>query len=55
MEERGQLDSLATLTQSKSPWYPLDRELGGPQSQSGCDSKEKSSNITLTLVLLYVD
>jgi hypothetical protein len=22
-------------TQGKSPWYPLDRRLGGPQSHSG--------------------
>jgi len=27
--------------QGKSPWYPLDRSLGGPQSQSGCGSKKK--------------
>jgi hypothetical protein len=26
----------ATLPQGKSPRYPLDRRLGGPQSQSGC-------------------
>jgi hypothetical protein len=28
--------------QGKSPWYPLDRRLGGPQSRSGC-SEEKNS------------
>jgi len=22
------------------PWYPLDKRLGGPQSQSGCSSEE---------------
>jgi len=22
--------------QGKSPWYPLDRRLGGPQNHSGC-------------------
>jgi len=27
----------------KSPYYPLDRRLGGPQSQSGCDGEEKNS------------
>jgi len=26
-----------------SPWYPVDRRLGGSQSQSGCDSEEKNS------------
>jgi hypothetical protein len=27
--------------QGKSPWYPLDRRLGGPQSQSGYGGEEK--------------
>jgi len=27
--------------QGKSPWYPLDRRLGRPQSCSGCGSEEK--------------
>jgi hypothetical protein len=27
--------------QGKSPWYPLDRGLGGPQSQSGHCGEEK--------------
>jgi len=27
--------------QGKSPWYPLDRRLGEPQSRSGCGSEEK--------------
>jgi hypothetical protein len=29
--------------QGKCPRYPLDRRLGGPQSQSGCGGKEKIS------------
>jgi hypothetical protein len=29
--------------QGKSPWYPLDRRLGGPQSRSGQGGKEKNS------------
>jgi hypothetical protein len=29
--------------QGKSPWYPLDRRLGGPQSRSGRDGEEKNS------------
>jgi hypothetical protein len=28
--------------QGKSPWYPLDRRLGGPKSQSGCSGEEKN-------------
>jgi hypothetical protein len=28
--------------QVKSPWYPLDRRLGGTQSQSGHSSEEKN-------------
>jgi len=29
--------------QEKRPWYPLDRKLGGPQSQSGHSGEEKKS------------
>jgi hypothetical protein len=29
--------------QGKSPWYPLDRMFGGPQSCSGCSGEEKNS------------
>jgi hypothetical protein len=28
--------------QGKSPWYPLDRRLGGPQSWSGRGAEEKN-------------
>jgi hypothetical protein len=29
--------------QEKSPWYPLDRRLGGTQSRSGRGGEEKNS------------
>jgi len=29
--------------QGKSPWYPLDRRMGGPQSRFGGDGEEKNS------------
>jgi hypothetical protein len=29
--------------QGKSPWYPLDKGLGGPQSCSECSGEEKNS------------
>jgi hypothetical protein len=29
--------------QGKSPWYPLDKKLGGPQSRSGGGGEEKNS------------
>jgi len=29
--------------QGKNPWYPLDRRLGVPQSQSGCVGEKKNS------------
>jgi hypothetical protein len=29
--------------QGKSPWYPLDRRLGGPQSRSGRGGEDKNS------------
>jgi len=31
--------------QGKSPWYPLDRRLGGPQSWSGHSGEEKTSQL----------
>jgi hypothetical protein len=41
MEASGQLHGPAVLPSGKSPRYPLDRRLGGPQSQSrrGGDGK----------------
>jgi hypothetical protein len=32
----------AALSQGKSPWYPFDRRLGGPQSRSGRCWEEKN-------------
>jgi hypothetical protein len=43
MEVSGQVHAPAALPQGKSPWYPLDRSLGGPQSRHGCDGEEKNS------------
>jgi hypothetical protein len=43
MEVSGQLHAPAALLQVKSPWYPLDRRLGGPQSRSGRGVEEKDS------------
>jgi len=31
--------------QGKSPWYPIDRRLGGPQSRSGNGCGEKNSQL----------
>jgi hypothetical protein len=33
MEVSGQLHAPAALPQVKSPWYPLDKKFGGPQSR----------------------
>jgi hypothetical protein len=35
--------------QGKSPWYPLDRRLGGPQSRSGRGGEEKNSQPPLAI------
>jgi hypothetical protein len=43
MEVNGQLHAPATLPQGKSPFYTLDRRLGGPQSRSGRYGEEKNS------------
>jgi len=32
--------------QGKSPWYPLDRRLGGPQCRSGSGGEEKKFQST---------
>jgi hypothetical protein len=49
MEASGQPNAPAALPQGKSPWYPLDRRLGGPQSRSGRGVKEKNSQPLLGL------
>jgi hypothetical protein len=41
MEVSGQLHALAALPWRKSPWYPLNRRLGGLQNQSRCSGEEK--------------
>jgi hypothetical protein len=43
MEVSCQLHALAALPPGKSPWYPLDMRLGGPQSQSGRGGEEDNS------------
>jgi hypothetical protein len=43
MDVSGQLHAPAALPREKSPWYPLDRRLGGPQSRTGCGGEEKNS------------
>jgi hypothetical protein len=43
MEVSGQLHALAALPQGKSPRYPLDTRLGGPQSRSGSGGEETNS------------
>jgi len=40
--------------QEKSPWYPSDRRMGGPQSQSGHGGEEKNSQPLLGLEPLII-
>jgi hypothetical protein len=42
MEVSGQLHAPAALLQGRSPCYPLDRRLGGPQSRSRRSGEQKS-------------
>jgi hypothetical protein len=42
MEMSGQLHASVALSQRKSPQYPLDRRLGGPQSRSGHSEEKKN-------------
>jgi len=54
MEVSGQLHVLAALPPSQGnspPQYPLDRMLGGPQSQTGHSSEEKYSKHLLGIKL----
>jgi hypothetical protein len=41
LEVSGQLHASAALAPGKSPLYPLDRRLGGPQNQAGRRGEEK--------------
>jgi hypothetical protein len=43
MEVSGQLHARPLFPQVKSPRYPLDRRLGGPQSRFGRGDEEKNS------------
>jgi hypothetical protein len=43
MEVCGQLHASASLSQGNSPWYLLDRSLGGPQNRSVRGGEEKNS------------
>jgi hypothetical protein len=43
MEVSSHLSPRPFHPQVKSPWYPLDRRLGGPQSHSGRGGEEKNS------------
>jgi hypothetical protein len=43
MEVSGQLHAPAALPPGKVPWYPSDRNLGGPQIRSGHGGEEKNS------------
>jgi hypothetical protein len=42
MEVSGQFHAPAALPEVKSPWYPLDRRLGGPQSRSGDGGEQEN-------------
>jgi hypothetical protein len=43
MDVSGQPHASAALPQGKSPWCPLDRRLGEPQSRSERGGEEKTS------------
>jgi hypothetical protein len=45
MEVSGQIRARPLYPKEKSPWYPLDRRLGGPHSRFGRGSEEKNSQL----------
>jgi hypothetical protein len=51
MEVSGQLHDPTALPQGKSPWYLLDRRLGGPQGRSGRGGEEKNPQPPLRIEL----
>jgi hypothetical protein len=46
MEVSGQLHDPDALPSGKEPRYPMNRRLGGPQSQFGRGGEEKNSHLT---------
>jgi hypothetical protein len=48
MEVSGQLPPWPLSLLGKSPWSPLDRRLGGPQSRSGRYGVEKNLSFSVT-------
>jgi hypothetical protein len=55
MEVSGQLHAPAALPPGKSPWYPLDRRLGGPQSRSILHKRHKKLGLNETPLLNYYE
>jgi hypothetical protein len=61
MAVSGQLHAPAALPQGKSPWYPLDRRLGGPQNRSGrggfnlinINTRDRTKQSFITGIFLY--
>jgi hypothetical protein len=45
LDVSGQFHAPAALHPGKSPLYPLDRRLSGPQSRSGRGGEEKNSEL----------
>jgi hypothetical protein len=45
---------LPLYPQGKSPWYPLDRRIGGPQSLPGGGGEEKNSQALLGIEPLII-
>jgi len=43
MEVSGSFILQSLYPQGNNPWYPVDRKLGEPQSQSGCNGEQKNS------------
>jgi hypothetical protein len=50
MEMSSQLNAPAPLPPGKSLWYPLDRRLGGPKSQSERGIEQKNSQLMLRYI-----
>jgi len=42
------------IRRERAPWYPLDRRLGGPHSQSGCSGEENNSQFLPALKPLII-
>jgi hypothetical protein len=51
----GRLQVPAALPREKSPWHPLDRKLGGPQSPFGRGGEEEKFHLCAIIIIIIIN